>query len=209
MGASSSSSRRPTRMPWPLGRWAPTARTSTPFLPLGTPRTRLPSRPTDSRSCSRTTALQAPDRRGGTVADGSNFTVLAEGSSPSWGPMPATCRGRLATIVGTDGDDTLTGTSGGDVIVGLGGSDHITGRVATTTSGRAGNDDIWGGDAFDRISGNAGNDMLNGGLGRDCWRRRGQARTSSPPADSIAVCPKPRSPRRHPASCPVAKAGLS
>ena len=60
--------------------------------------------------------------------DGSNFTVLAEGSSPSWGPMPATCRGRLATIVGTDGDDTLSGTSGGDVIVGLGGNDHITGR---------------------------------------------------------------------------------
>ena len=100
--------------------------------------------------------------------DGSNFTVLAEGSSPSWGPMPATCRGRLATIVGTDGDDTLSGTSGGDVIVGLGGNDHITGRGGDDSlCGGPGNDGIWGGDGFDRLSGNAGNDMLNGGLGRD------------------------------------------
>ena len=100
--------------------------------------------------------------------DGSNFTVLAEGSSPSWGPMPATCRGRLATIVGTEDDDTLSGTSGGDVIVGLGGNDHITGRGGDDSlCGGAGNDDIWGGDGFDRLSGNAGNDMLNGGLGRD------------------------------------------
>ena len=38
------------------------------------------------------------------------------------------CRGRLATIVGTNHADRITGTKKKDVIVGLGGADRIDGR---------------------------------------------------------------------------------
>jgi RTX calcium-binding nonapeptide repeat (4 copies) len=40
---------------------------------------------------------------------------------------PPTCDGRVATIVGTEGNDTINGTAGRDVIVGLGGDDTIYG----------------------------------------------------------------------------------
>jgi Ca2+-binding RTX toxin-like protein len=40
---------------------------------------------------------------------------------------PATCDGLTATMVGTDGDDTLAGTAGPDVIAGLGGNDRVEG----------------------------------------------------------------------------------
>jgi len=37
------------------------------------------------------------------------------------------CAGRVATIVGTPGNDLLVGTNGPDVIAGLGGNDVIYG----------------------------------------------------------------------------------
>jgi Ca2+-binding RTX toxin-like protein len=79
-----------------------------------------------------------------------------------------TCDGKVATIVGTEGNDRISGTSGDDVIVGLGGRDRI--------AGGAGNDTICGGDGIDiikgmrgrdRIFGEAGNDRLFGNVGRD------------------------------------------
>ena len=87
------------------------------------------------------------------------------------------CGRRLATLVGTAGDDLLTGTPGPDVIVALGGNDTINGRSREDTicagagddvirSG-AGNDAIWGGAGNDTIRGGAGNDVLSGWFGDD------------------------------------------
>lgn len=60
------------------------------------------------------------------------------------------CRGEVATIVGTPGEDVLRGTPSADVIVGLGRADRIRG---------AGGDDV--------MCGNAGDDALRGGAGDD------------------------------------------
>ncbi len=38
-----------------------------------------------------------------------------------------TCFGKRATVVGTNGPDTLEGTAGSDVIAGLGGNDDMYG----------------------------------------------------------------------------------
>jgi hemolysin type calcium-binding protein len=72
--------------------------------------------------------------------------------------VPA-CGGVEATIVGTNGDDTLDGTSGEDVIVGAAGNDTI--------DGKAGNDTICGGPGNDQITGGPGLDMIFGGPGLD------------------------------------------
>lgn len=96
------------------------------------------------------------------------------------------CDGVVATIVGTDGADTLTGTPARDVIVGLGGNDTITGMggndlicagagddVVTTGAGSdrvfggSGRDVIRGGEGRDKLFGGSGNDHLVGGAGRD------------------------------------------
>jgi Ca2+-binding RTX toxin-like protein len=44
------------------------------------------------------------------------------------------CHGKMATIVGTPGGDTLRGTPGPDVIDGLGGNDQIWATAGTTPS---------------------------------------------------------------------------
>jgi Ca2+-binding RTX toxin-like protein len=63
------------------------------------------------------------------------------------------CAGRVATIVGTPGDDVLRGTRYPDVIVGGRGNDRLT-----------------GGFRKDRLCGGPGNDTLIGGFGRDTLR---------------------------------------
>src|SRR2546422_1712418 len=73
--------------------------------------------------------------------------------------QPVTCLGldeRVATIVGTEGDDVIVGTSGDDVIQALGGNDQI--------DGGDGNDLICGGAGDDIIYGGAGGDGLGGGF---------------------------------------------
>jgi Ca2+-binding RTX toxin-like protein len=52
----------------------------------------------------------------------------------------ASCNGRQATIVGTDGNDRVRGTTGPDVIVARGGNDFVRSR--------AGNDVICGGNVL-------------------------------------------------------------
>jgi Ca2+-binding RTX toxin-like protein len=69
------------------------------------------------------------------------------------------CLGRVATIVGTSGDDELVGTAGPDVIVGRGGEDFI--------EGGAGDDRICAGPRFDFMEGGPGDDRLLGGSGAD------------------------------------------
>ncbi len=74
-------------------------------------------------------------------------------------PTNPTCDGKRATIVGTNGNDTLSGGPGNDVIVGLGGNDVL--------SGGGGNDTICGGNGDDQIRGLGGEDRLFGDAGRD------------------------------------------
>ncbi|HEU4943550.1 MAG TPA: calcium-binding protein [Solirubrobacterales bacterium] len=71
----------------------------------------------------------------------------------------ARCHGRLAKIVGTEGDDELQGTPERDVIWGGGGDDSITGSL--------GNDLLCGGPGADLVHGGRGNDDVDGGAGAD------------------------------------------
>jgi uncharacterized repeat protein (TIGR01451 family) len=75
---------------------------------------------------------------------------------PTGGP---TCKGKQATIVGTEADETLHGTEKRDVILALGGHDVIFGF------GR--NDVVCGGTGNDTIRGQSGQDLLRGGAGND------------------------------------------
>lgn len=70
-----------------------------------------------------------------------------------------TCTGRIATIVGSNGPDTITGTRGDDVIVALGENDAV--------DGGPGSDLICLGDGDDRATGGAGDDALVGEGGGD------------------------------------------
>ena len=65
----------------------------------------------------------------------------------------------MATLIGSDGNDTLNGTSGADTIFGFAGSDVLVGG--------GGNDSIDGGEDSDLIYGGDGNDKLLGGAGVD------------------------------------------
>lgn len=71
------------------------------------------------------------------------------------------CDGRVATIVGTPGDDEISGTDGPDVIAGLQGNDTILGRGGDDViCGGTGDDTLAGGDGFDIIFGAQGNDTI-------------------------------------------------
>jgi len=97
-------------------------------------------------------------------------------------PPSVTCNGLPATIVGTDGGETLNGTPGRDVIHGRGGNDVIRGNGGRDIiCGGSGNDRLFGGSGRDRLFGDSGRDVLNGGTGRDrCDGGRG--------ADTGAKC---------------------
>ncbi len=65
----------------------------------------------------------------------------------------------MATITGSNGNDSLVGTSANDRMLGLGGDD--------TLIGGAGNDTLMGDDGDDLLIGDDGNDSLVGGTGHD------------------------------------------
>ena len=69
------------------------------------------------------------------------------------------CNGKAATILGTDGDDTLSGTDGDDVV--------FLGKGNDKFDGLAGNDTICGGEGNDTLDGGAGDDWIDAGLGDD------------------------------------------
>lgn len=89
----------------------------------------------------------------------------------------ARCMGRLATIVGTEGDDVIHGTPGRDVIDGGNGNDEIFGSLANdlicggpgddVIHGGRGNDDLQGATGADRVFGDLGDDKVVGGPGAD------------------------------------------
>jgi Ca2+-binding RTX toxin-like protein len=91
------------------------------------------------------------------------------------GPPPL-CHGFRATIVGTNGDDTLTGTPGRDVIAALGGNDVVYGLGQNDVICLGdGNDIAWGGAGDDTLSGGGGNDFVDGGPGNDTMDGGGQS----------------------------------
>ena len=94
--------------------------------------------------------------------DGSGVTPLTDTTGtnrgPDWQPT-AVCHGKVATIVGTGGSETLTGGPAADIISGQGGKD--------TVNGGGGNDTICGDAGKDKLNGQGGKDLLDGGKGND------------------------------------------
>ncbi len=81
------------------------------------------------------------------------------------------CRGQVATIVGTAGDDVLTGTPGDDVIVAGKGNDSIfAGAGNDIVCGNGGADELWGEAGRDLLLGGGGADTLIGGADKDRLR---------------------------------------
>jgi Ca2+-binding RTX toxin-like protein len=85
------------------------------------------------------------------------LVVCSPAVAPTAEAAGETCGGRVATIVGTPGDDHLVGTSDADVIVALEGDDWVTGL--------SGDDVLCGGEGTDKLRGGPGSDVLLGGLG--------------------------------------------
>jgi Ca2+-binding RTX toxin-like protein len=78
------------------------------------------------------------------------------------------CAGRVATHLGTSGDDVLVGTGANETFVGLGGNDKITGGDGNdTVCGGPGKDTVRGKSGKDRVLGEGGGDVLKGGGGKD------------------------------------------
>ncbi len=88
--------------------------------------------------------------------------------TPTPPPSQVFCNGQVATIVGTEGDDTINGTDGPDVIHGLSGNDTISGFGGDDLiCGGAGHDILFGGLGNDVLLGMPGNDDLRGSYGHD------------------------------------------
>jgi uncharacterized repeat protein (TIGR01451 family) len=116
-----------------------------------------------------TVTSDTPDPYGQTDSDTEQTTVEA-GAQP-------TCRGEVATIVGTPGANRLRGTKGKDVILARGGDDKVRGLAGRDLICAGGGDDkvrgggaddkVIGGGGHDRLGGQAGDDVLKGNAGRD------------------------------------------
>ncbi len=101
-------------------------------------------------------------------SDSDNIADVFVKSLEGGGDPPVYCDGKVATITGTPGNDTLNGTSGADVIHAGAGNDTVHGLGGNdTVCGGSGNDVLNGGDGNDRLFGGAGNDTLNGQNGND------------------------------------------
>ena len=68
------------------------------------------------------------------VSVASALAALAPVSVSAQAATPRLCGDKVATIVGTPGDDVIYGTKGKDVIVALGGDERSTAASATTKS---------------------------------------------------------------------------
>jgi hypothetical protein len=133
-----------------------------PFPGAGTPAPAVP----DGSSLHRTIARGCPtslDQEDDSDVSAADFSLAAPSPRPnSVAPTElecVSCRGRQATVAGTEGADKLKGTSRADVIVALSGAD--------TVKGLGGKDLLCGGRGKDRLAGGAGSDELNGQKGHD------------------------------------------
>jgi Ca2+-binding RTX toxin-like protein len=78
------------------------------------------------------------------------------------------CKGKAATVTGTEGNDRVVGTMQADVIAGLAGNDVVKGGGGNDLiCGGAGNDKLSGGSGNDKLRGEVGKDKLRGGSGKD------------------------------------------
>jgi len=78
------------------------------------------------------------------------------------------CRGRVPTIMGTNGADNIVGTNGDDVIQALNGNDVIDGLGGNDIiCGNGGNDDIKSASGNNILMGDWGDDIMTGGSGSD------------------------------------------
>ena len=105
------------------------------------------------------------------------LTSTAFDNGPAWQPIPVSCGGRRATIVGTPRGERLRGTPKADVISGQGGRDRILGLGGgDRLCGNNGRDILKGGRGRDRLIGGKGRDRCLGGKGRDSGKgcERGQ-----------------------------------
>ena len=97
------------------------------------------------------------------------FCAVAFGSNAK--PSKVTdyrCRGAIATLVGTAGDDRLVGTSHDDVIVARAGDDVVRARGGDDkVCDNAGTDHVILGAGEDEAGGGPGSDHINGGSGDD------------------------------------------
>ncbi len=103
-------------------------------------------------------------------------TATAETAGTAQEAQP-TCKGRVATIVGTANGETIVGTDGRDVIAALGGDDRVLGGGGNdlicggagddVLVGHLGRDGIYGGPGNDRLFGGQQRDRLRGGQGDD------------------------------------------
>jgi Ca2+-binding RTX toxin-like protein len=125
-----------------------------------------------------------------TTTSSTTTTVATTTSTSTTVPVPTTCDGATATIVGTAGGDTITGTPGNDVISAGAGNDTVNGGGGDDVicggggndrlRGDDGNDRLFGDAGADQLFGDAGNDTLNGGTEPDqCYRG---------PTDTVAAC---------------------
>ncbi|MFM7718925.1 MAG: calcium-binding protein [Actinomycetota bacterium] len=91
---------------------------------------------------------------GDDIWDGSVFAVIGSAEDD--------------TLIGTDGDDSLTGGGGADTILGRSGDDELAGGGGNDTiSGGAGDDAIKANGGDDKVKGSGGADIINGGGGDD------------------------------------------
>lgn len=94
--------------------------------------------------------------------------AVAPISAGAQAPPPPTCRGEVATIVGTSAGEVIHGTPGNDVIVARGGNDVVyAGAGNDIVCGNGGADRLYGGFGWDDLNGDHGHDQLYGGNGRD------------------------------------------
>ncbi len=74
----------------------------------------------------------------------------------------------VATLMGSDGNDTIFGSNASERILGLAGDDMLYGNGGNDTLlGGEGDDSLDGGDGNDFLDGGAGDDELYGGVGND------------------------------------------
>ncbi len=102
-----------------------------------------------------------PDPRPGNNSQSQTTAIAAP-------PDPPDCEGTDATVVGTDGNDTLTGTDHRDVVAALAGDDAVAGLAGNDLiCGGAGDDDLRGMADVDVLRGKSGGDAVRGGNGGD------------------------------------------
>ncbi|MBD2249604.1 calcium-binding protein [Nostoc sp. FACHB-888] len=92
------------------------------------------------------------------------YTYVSINTSLSVRNTDVVSPGKIESIDGTTGSDTIQGTSADEIIYGLEGNDVLYGNGGyDILYGEPGNDSLYGGGNANRLYGGLGNDYLNGG----------------------------------------------